>query len=126
MTYIVTRRFKAKTMSGIVNLPYGTACELKKNTIYYNNKPLCFSTSENAHKYFARDDDGNGKQRGELTHEIMRILQKNQPAWDRIWGDLSVRKYKRKEHENHWLWNHDFYNAPIDDLKYILKLAKGK
>src|SRR5699024_9496901 len=74
MTYLVTRRFKAKTMSGIVNLPYGTACELRGETIYHGGKPLCFVTSENAHNFFSRDDDGQGERRGALVREIMGRL----------------------------------------------------
>ena len=137
MTYIVTRRFRAKTMSGIVNLPYGTACELRGETIYHGGKPLCFATSENAHQYFARNDDGNGLKRGELTQEILRLLSNRkdkvkgragtrQEAWGRIWADLSIRKYKRVEFADYWLFNHDFYNAPVEDLEYILKIVKGE
>ena len=75
MTYIVTRRFRAKTMSGIVNLPYGTACELRGETICHDGKPLCFATSENAHQYFSRNDDGQGERRGALVREIMGRLK---------------------------------------------------
>ena len=125
MTYLVTRRFKAKTMSGIVNLPYGTACELRGETIYHGGKPLCFATSENAHQYFSRNDDGQGERRGELVHDILARLKGNQEAWGRIWEDLSIRKYKRVEFADYWLFNHDFYNAPVEDLKYILKVVKG-
>lgn len=126
MTYLVTRRFKAKTMSGIVNLPYGTECELRGETLYHDGKPLCFVTSENAHNYFSRNDDGQGERRGALVREIMGRLKGNQEAWDRVWEDMSIRKYKRVEFADYWLFNHDFYNAPIEDLEYILKVVKGE
>ena len=126
MTYLVTRRFKAKTMSGIVNLPYGTACELRGETIYHSGKPLCFATSENAHNYFSRNDDGQGERRGELVREIMGRLKGNQEAWERVWDDPAIRKYKRVEFADYWLFNHEFYNAPIADLEYILKIVKGE
>ena len=126
MTYLVTRRFKAKTMSGIVNLPYGTECELQGETLYHGGKPLCFATSENAHQYFSRNDDGQGERRGELVRDILERLKGNQEAWDRVWSNLSIRKYKRKEFADYWLFNHDFYNAPIEDLEYILKVVKGE
>ena len=77
MDYIVTKRFKGKTMCGNVNLAYGTECEEKDNTIYYDGKPLCFATSENAHQYFSRNDDGQGERRGELVHDILARLTKN-------------------------------------------------
>lgn len=126
MTYLVTRRFKAKTMSGTVNLPYGTVCELRGETIYHGGKPLCFVTSENAHNYFSRNDDGQGERRGELVHDILARLKGNQEAWGRVWDAPAIRKYKRVEFADYWLFNHDFYNAPIEDLEYILKIVKGE
>ena len=158
MNYIVTKRFKGKSLCGNVNLAYGTACEEKNNTIYCDGKPLCFATSENAHQYFSRNDDGQGERRGELVREIMGRLKtpetrrKTDPkyplaeyhmtdkesaqvkaarkarveAWGRVWDDPSIRKYKRVEFADYWLFNHDFYNAPVEDLEYILKIVKGE
>ena len=158
MTYLVTRRFKAKTMSGIVNLPYGTECELQGETIYHGGKPLCLVTSENAHNYFSRNDDGQGERRGELVREIMgrlktpEVRHKPDPeyplaeyymtakesakreaarkaraeAWGRVWDAPAIRKYKRVEFADYWLFNHSFYNAPVEDLEYILKIVKGE
>lgn len=45
--------------------------------------------------------------------------------WGRVWEDPLCRKYKRPEHEDFWIWNYDFYNAPVEDLRYILKLVEG-
>lgn len=126
MRYIVHRRFRDKVICGHVNLPYGTVCELKGEVLYHRDKPLCYATSENAHQFFARDDDGQGEKRGKLVHDILARLKGNQPAWDRVWSNLSIRKYKRKEFADFWLFNHDFYNAPIEDLEYILKIVKGE
>ena len=44
-------------------------------------------------------------------------------AWERVFDDDLTQKYKRPEHADYWLWNHDFFNAPIDDLEYIFKLV---
>lgn len=158
MKYITTRRFRGKTMSGIVNLPYGTECELRGETIYHGGKPLCFATSENAHQYFSRNDDGQGERRGKLVREIMgrlklpEVRHKPNPkyplaeyhmtakesakrnaarkaraeAWGRVWDEPAIRKYKRVEFADYWLFNHDFYNAPIADLEHILKIVKGE
>ena len=119
---------------------------------------MCFATSENAHQYFSRNDDGQGERRGELVRDIIARLTENNikyfdgddspfgggkiypekfaaykarekernEAWGRVWDDPSIRKYKRKEFADYWLFNHDFYNAPIEDLKYILKIVKGE
>lgn len=37
-------------------------------------------------------------------------------------SDMSLTKYKRPEHPNHWLWNHDFYCAPVEELERIKKM----
>ena len=158
MNYIVTKRFKGKSLCGNVNLAYGTECEEHGNTIYCDGKPLCFATSENAHQYFSRNDDGQGERRGALVREIMgrlklpEVRHKPDPkyplaeyymtakesakrnaarkacaeAWGRVWDEPSIRKYKRVEFADYWLFNHDFYNAPIADLEYILKIVKGE
>lgn len=130
MKYIVHTRFKAKAICGEVNLPALTEVELKDNMIYWQDKPLCVITSENAHKYFARNDDGQGMERGRLTQAIQQSLQKQdnkyQDRWDKVWEDELCRKYKRKEYADYWLWNTDFFNAPIEDLRYIYNLIKGE
>lgn len=137
MRYVVIRRFKSIAMCGEVNLPFGTECESIGNTIRYDGKPICFITSQNAHDYFARNDDGQGLLRGKLTQSVLKCLASGngvdprtdkvyQAKWDKVWSDELCRKYKRTEHEDHWLWNHDFYNAPIEDLQYIARLVGVK
>lgn len=128
MEYIVCKKLVGKFICGDVILPYGSKCCEHGGIIYHEDKPICYTTSDIAHKHFARNDDGYGGERGKLLQEIMRRLngKVNQAAWNRVWGDLSIRKYKRKEHADYWLWNHDFFNAPIEDLEYILKVVKGE
>lgn len=111
-------------MHGQVNIPAKTAAEVVDGIIYVNNLPVCYVTSENAHQYFARDDDGNGMERGWLTQEIQRLLRGHQDRWDRVWADPVCRAYKRPEHEDYWLWNHEFFNSDIETLRYIHRLVK--
>ena len=90
MKYVVHRRFKDKAICGEVNLPAMTMCEEANGYIFHGDKLLCVVTSENAHQFFARDDDGAGMLRGKLTQAIqsaMRIIKidgtwsgKTQPA----------------------------------------------
>lgn len=128
MNYITHTRFKTKAICGEVNLPAMTEVELKDNMLYYQNQPLCVITSENAHNYFARNDDGLGMERGRLTQAIQQSLQKQdnkyQGRWDKVWEDELCRKYKRKEYADYWLWNHAFFNADIADLEHIYNLIK--
>ena len=124
MDYICFNRFKQKALCGEVNIPYGTKLYEVDNVISYCGKPICYTKSQNAYNYFARNDDGKGLERGKLTAEIIKLLNnrkdgKYQNRWDRIWGDLSLLKYKRPEHDDHWLWNFDFFNASIEELNRI-------
>lgn len=130
MTYIVKSRARFKSLSGQVNLPWGTQVTLHEKTLYHDGKPLCFVTSEMAHEHFSRDDDGNGEERGKLTIAIKNTLNKqdkdHQARWDKVWADPRCQKYKRPEHKDFWLWNHEFYEAHIVDLRYIAKLVGAK
>ena len=130
MKYVVHRRFKDIAFCGDVNLPAGTECEKCGDAIIVDDKPICLATSENAHKFFARNDDGQGMKRGKLTRAIERILskrdQRHQERWDKVWDDEVCQKYRRTDYDDYWLWNHDFYNAEIEDLEYIAKLVGAK
>ena len=129
MKYITHQRFKTTAICGEVNLPAMTEVELKDNMLYWQEKPLCVITSENAHNFFARNNDGNGMERGRLTQAIMRTLANTdehyQNRWDKIWSDSICQKYKRKEYADYWLWNTAFYNADIEDLQHIYQLIGG-
>lgn len=40
-SYITVKRAKFKTISGEVNIPYGTKLEVGGNVLLYNGKPVC-------------------------------------------------------------------------------------
>ena len=124
MDYICFNRFKQNALCGEVNIRYGAKLDEANNVISYCGNPICYIKSQNAYDYFARNDDGKGLERGKLTAEIIKLLNnrkdgKYQDRWDRIWGDLSLLKYKRPEHDDYWLWNCDFFNASIEELNRI-------
>ena len=62
----------------------------------------------------------------ELLNRIIPKLEKRdagyQARWGKIWEDALCQKYKRPDQEEHWIWNHDFYNGPVEDLRYIAAL----
>lgn len=130
MKYIVHKRFKDKAICGNVNLPAMTVCECDGAIIRHNNKDICFVTSENAHQFFSINEDGMGMVRGKLTQAIQKTLAKRdndyQQRWDKVWADDLCKKFKRKEYDDFWLWNHDFFNADINVLRYIAKLVGAK
>lgn len=130
MEYIACKRFKDVAIEGKVNIPAGTICEARDGIIYYGETAVCAVTSYTAHRCFARNDDGNGMARWRLTQAIVKKLSIKddgyQARWDKVWEDRVCRLYKREEHEYHWLWNHDFYNANLMTLKYIAHLVGAK
>ena len=131
--YITVRRFKGKAICGDVNIPYGTKLYRYAGAIWLDaDHPLCYDHAQNAYDYMARDDDGMGLERGKLIQDIIARLGKRdnrddpkyQARWDAIWDDASLRRFKRPEQDDYWLWNFDFYNAEIADLEYILNKIK--
>ena len=74
--YIVKKRMREAGISGRVNLPYGTEVEAVDGLIIHQGAAVCAVTSRNAHLYFARDDDGQGRERGALTLAITSTLEK--------------------------------------------------
>lgn len=130
MKYICSKRMKTKTISGEVNFPVGTVFNCVDGLITHNGKAICYDHSQNAYDYLSCDDDGFGIRRGQLVRDIMGRLKKRdddyQARWDRIWMDKSLQKYKRTEFLDFWLWNYDFFNAPIGELEYILARVKGE
>lgn len=130
MNYITHKRFKAKAICGDVNLPANTECDNREGVIFCGDNPICYEASENAHQYFARNDDGNGMLRGKLTQAIMKELDKkddqHQARWDKVWADEICQAYKREEYADYWLWNHDFYNAEILTLQHIATVVGVK
>lgn len=136
--YVARRRAKFKGCNGQqVNIPYGSILEAQDGFLLWKGQPLCVDTSQNAHVFFSQNDDGLGLERGALVAAIMTRLetppnasQKHrdtiQTRWDKVWADALCQKYKRQEHEDHWLWNHDFYNAPVGDLRHIAALVGAK
>lgn len=128
MEYVCFRRFKGNAICGEVNIPKASLLYIDNDYLIYNADVICTNSSQNCYEYFSRNDDGNGIKRGELTQKIIKKLAKRdskyQERWDKIWSDMSLLKFKRKEFDDYWLWNHEFYNASINDLEYIYNKIK--
>lgn len=124
--YLCRKRARFDGISGQVNIPYGTALICQDGFLMHQNKPLCGITSQNAYDFFSQNDDGMGRERGDLVGRILSKLQKRdsgyQDRWNKVWEDARCQKYKRPEHEDHWIWNFDFYNGPVEDLRHIAGL----
>ena len=131
MEYVTIKRFKRNGIGGHFNIPYGAVLHLDNDKLYYAGRPVCFAKSAASHEYFACNFDGNGFERGKLSHAIIKRLapfnfdtpKQRNDFWQVIWNDSLTHKYRRKDHVDTWLWSDDFFNAPIDDLKYIAELV---
>lgn len=132
--FIVINRLKKTCPCGEVNLPYGTECETiihgDEKAIVCDKGIVCYVSSKTGRLHFTQNDDGNGKERAKIVQSILKLMERqdkdHQNRWDKVWDDALCQKYKRKEFDDYFLWNHDFYNAPISDLKYIARLVGAR
>lgn len=125
--FVARKRAKFKGLSGSVNIPWGSVLDEQDGLIFWRGQAVCLTTSQNAYDFFSSDDDGQGRLRGKLVAAIKKKLEKRdsgyQARWDKVWGDELCQKYRRHEREDWWLGNHDFYSAPIPDLRHIASLV---
>ena len=125
--YIAHRRARFDSISGQVNIPYGAVLEVRDGFLYWQGKQLCTTTCQNAFDFFSQDDDGQGRERGALVTAILaRLRPRNerdncQSRWDKV-----CQRYRRPEHEDHWIWSYDFFNAPVCDLQHIAALIGAR
>ena len=129
--YVARRRARFKGCEGQqVNIPYGTVLEAQDGILRWKGKRLSVDTSNDAHNYFSQNDDGRGLERGALVGAILSLLEKrdkdHQNRWNKIWAAPICQQYRRPEHDDFWLWNHDFFNAPVEDLRQIAALIGAK
>lgn len=124
MEYIVHRRCREVAAYGErLNLPYGTRFETIGDFIADGNRAICATTSETAYKYFARNDDGNGLERGRLTHAIAygkrRVGECFRFSEEEI--EMLETKWSRflRPDVDVILFNHDFFNAELPDLEEL-------
>lgn len=128
--YIARKRARFEGISGPVNIPFGTRLEARDGFLFHNEQPLCTITGQNAYDYFSQDDDGQGRVRGGLVAAIIAHLEERdaeyQARWNKVWAAPICQGYRRAGHEDFWLWNHEFYNAPINNLQYIAELIDAR
>lgn len=76
MDYITYKRFKGKSISGEVNIPYGTILQEHEKFLYLNGKPICCVTSENGWNHFRPLTD-DGKYRQDMLERLYRWYAKH-------------------------------------------------
>ena len=129
MKYITHNRFKQLAACGeTLNIPYGTELKTVGNFIVSpEGKPICYPTSENAKMHFARNDDGQGLERGKLTWAIA-YSRRVRPGPNG--GQQRFTEQEIKLLEDKWahflrqdveviLFNEDFFAAAVPELKEL-------
>ena len=123
MQYIVHTDFNGKAICGEVTLSAGTECTEINGIIYHNARALCRVGRENAYKYFARNNDGNGLKRGELIKTIKDTLAINDEhsyeRWHRVMNCPVCKQFDGNPNGDRWEWNLAFYNASIPTLEHM-------
>lgn len=122
MNYICVKRFKGVAIDGNVDVAVGTELTCENKIIKRKTKKICVSTSDNAHTYFMRNDDGNGSFRGALIDAILTTLATDPTKYEKLYNDPICQAYKKDGHDV-WIWNHAFFNTTIETLTYIKNLV---
>ena len=69
MEYITYRRFKGKSLSGEINIPFGTILQEHEKFLYLNGKQICCVTSENGWEHFRPNTD-EGQRRQAMLEKL--------------------------------------------------------
>ena len=132
MKYVTHHRFKELALCGErLNIPYGTELDTEGYSIVMSDgRAICYSTSENAKKHFARNDDGRGLERGALTYAIaysrrdagngFRFSEEEAEILTRDWGHFM------RPDVDVILFNEDFFAAEPEELQKLAAALKIK
>ncbi len=132
MKYIVHHRYKGPAADGErMNIPYGTQFDTIGDFIATpQGKGICFTGSDVAQRYFARNDDGRGLERGALTYAIAFSNRSGGNGFR--FSDSEIEMLERDW--AHWLrqdvdtiiFNEAFFAAQPEDLQRLASALKIK
>lgn len=129
MKYITHNRFKRLAACGeTLNIPYGTELETVGNFIVSpKGKLICCTTSENAKMHFARNDDGQGLERGKLTWAIAysRRVRTSPNGRQQRFAEAEIKLLEERwahflrQDVEAILFNEDFFAAAVGELQQL-------
>ena len=128
MDYICHFDYNGMTESGrVMNLKRGETYPIIGQRIANDNRSICVITSEVSHMHFSRNDDGRGLERGDLTYAIAYSHREREDGEGHIFRFSPEEQTALREKWKHWLrndesvilFNNDFYQAEIEDLKKL-------
>lgn len=136
MKYVTHHRFKELALCGErLNIPCGTELHTEGYILISpEGKAVCYWTSENAKKHFARNDDGRGLERGALTYAIAYSNRERYSADGRRqrFGDDEIEMLERewghflRQDVEVILFNEDFFAAEPEELQKLADELKIK
>lgn len=110
MDYITHRRFKGNSLSGHVNIPFGTMLREREGVLYLGERPICYATSENGWQHFCPNTN-EGKKRQEMLEKLYRWYEKHGCG-----DDFADEKWP--EQENGY-WKNRLRTASTERLRQI-------
>ena len=126
MEYICHKPYRGKCAAGNKHFfKKGSKLECVNGWLIKEREAICHTNSELAHMHFARNDDGQGFRRGELTHLIAYSDRKpNEDNGFRFTPeecDMIENEYGKwvKQEAETLLFNNDFFNAEIGELEEL-------
>ena len=128
MKYICHKRYRKTGASGKeYNIRYGTEFSTVGAFIADGPEAICAVGSEDAHRHFARNDDGMGLQRGQLTYRIAyadrRPNKNNGFRFTPEEIEMLETEFPHflRDDVDTILFNHDFFNADVRDLQELIR-----
>lgn len=130
--YITKKRTKIRGILGQdFNIPAQSMCDVgQDNIIYYKNKPVCYTSSQNRKDYFYGWADVNPEQEVE-RQKVAESLSKMIPdftverpksfiaAWEeKGWAEEIGNGYIK------WHWKDEVLDSSMDTLKYLIQCIK--
>lgn len=126
MKYVCHRSFRGKGASGKKYfIKKNKELEVAGNFITRDVEAICYTTSQVAYEHFARNDDGRGLERGDLTYRI--AFSDRHPNEDNGFR-FTPEEIEMLETEYDYfllkgpdsiLFNFEFFNADIDKLQEL-------
>ena len=112
MDYITYKRFRGKSISGEVNIPFGTILQEHEKILYLNGKPICCVTSESGWNHF-RPLTAEGKYRQDMLDKLYRWYTKNGCG-----DDFADEKWPTQQNG---YWKNRLRTAPTERLEEICR-----
>lgn len=105
-------------------------------TITYNSTRVCNRSSQDAYDFLARNDDGKGRERFRLSHDILDIIknvimeynsQSEEYRRNHTCKSFAIYEYISEEYgafiKEDEILTYEFYEASVEDLKDIKNKA---